>query len=108
MSRTYFNTKGSTDILVRTAHRTKPLPHQVYHSPTGMTWGYLGSGPHDTARSILYDYLRYEQKMGEGKVMHYIDHHEHEFCNDFVSVLQDGWKIESGAIDKWFAMHLPE
>jgi len=27
--------------------------HQVKHSPTGMEWGYSGSGPADTARSIL-------------------------------------------------------
>ena len=30
-----------------------PLKHQVKHSPTGMEWGYGGSGPADTARSIL-------------------------------------------------------
>jgi len=27
--------------------------HQAKHSPTGMEWGYGGSGPADTARSIL-------------------------------------------------------
>ncbi|EUA09619.1 hypothetical protein I553_3703 [Mycobacterium xenopi 4042] len=30
-----------------------PLPHAVKHSPTGMTWGYCGSGPADLARSLL-------------------------------------------------------
>jgi hypothetical protein len=29
------------------------LPHVVYHSPTGMEWGYAGSGPADLALSIL-------------------------------------------------------
>jgi hypothetical protein len=29
------------------------LPHRVKHSPTGMTWGYDGSGPADLARSLL-------------------------------------------------------
>lgn len=29
------------------------LIHQVKHSPTGLEWGYAGSGPADTARSIL-------------------------------------------------------
>ena len=29
------------------------VKHKVYHSPTGMEWGYSGSGPADTARSIL-------------------------------------------------------
>jgi hypothetical protein len=31
------------------------LPHVVKHSPTGMEWGYAGSGPADLARSILID-----------------------------------------------------
>lgn len=29
------------------------LPHRVKHSPTGMMWGYAGSGPADLARSLL-------------------------------------------------------
>lgn len=34
-----------------------PLRHYVRHSPTGMEWGYGGSGPADLARSILIDVL---------------------------------------------------
>lgn len=34
-----------------------PLHHVVRHSPTGMEWGYGGSGPADLALSILTDYL---------------------------------------------------
>jgi hypothetical protein len=34
------------------------LEHIVKHSPTGMGWGYLGSGPSDLALSILTDYYR--------------------------------------------------
>ena len=34
-----------------------PLRHVVYHSPDGLQWGYGGSGPADTALSILYDYF---------------------------------------------------
>jgi len=30
-----------------------PLPHIVHHSPTGLEWGYGGSGPADLALSIL-------------------------------------------------------
>ncbi|OBJ54846.1 DUF6166 domain-containing protein [Mycobacterium asiaticum] len=29
------------------------LPHRVKHSPTGLMWGYAGSGPADLARSLL-------------------------------------------------------
>lgn len=32
-----------------------PLRHIPYHSPTGMEFGYGGSGPADLARSILWD-----------------------------------------------------
>ena len=35
----------------------RPLRHLVRHSPTGFEWGYGGSGPADTARSILADHL---------------------------------------------------
>lgn len=35
----------------------KPLEHVVRHSPTGMEWGYGGSGPSDLALSILADAL---------------------------------------------------
>jgi hypothetical protein len=31
------------------------VPHLIKHSPTGMNWGYSGSGPADTARSLLIE-----------------------------------------------------
>lgn len=34
-----------------------PLRHVVRHSPSGMSWGYAGSGPADLARSLLIDML---------------------------------------------------
>ena len=40
--------------LIVGAHR---LRHVVHHSPTGLEWGYGGSGPADTALSILADYF---------------------------------------------------
>lgn len=33
------------------------LRHVARHSPSGLNWGYLGSGPLDTARSLLIDAL---------------------------------------------------
>lgn len=33
------------------------LTHHVKHSPTGISWGYCGSGPADLARSLLIDHL---------------------------------------------------
>lgn len=37
--------------------RHYPLRHLVHHSPTGIEWGYGGSGPSDLARSIVGDLL---------------------------------------------------
>ncbi|PAP78596.1 hypothetical protein BSZ37_00820 [Rubrivirga marina] len=34
-----------------TAHAS--VPHAPRHSPTGIEWGYCGSGPADLARSVL-------------------------------------------------------
>ena len=36
----------------------KKLVHQIKHSPTGLEWGYFGSGPADTARSTLLQVLQ--------------------------------------------------
>lgn len=33
------------------------LRHMIVHSPSGMAWGYGGSGPADLALSILADHL---------------------------------------------------
>jgi len=33
------------------------LQHHAKHSPTGISWGYSGSGPADLARSLLIDHL---------------------------------------------------
>lgn len=35
----------------------KLLPHLMYHSPDGFSWGYAGSGPSDLARSIAGHFL---------------------------------------------------
>jgi hypothetical protein len=38
----------------------RPIVHHIRHSPTGFEWGYGGSGPADTARCILIDYLGHD------------------------------------------------
>jgi hypothetical protein len=43
---------------------TGVLGHVVRHSPTGMTWGYAGSGPADTARSLLIAALGDDARCG--------------------------------------------
>ncbi len=39
------------------AGEQRPIAHHVRHSPTGLNFGYSGSGPSDLARSLLLDYL---------------------------------------------------
>ena len=38
-------------------HRVGIVRHVPKSSPTGMNWGYAGSGPDDTARSLLIEVL---------------------------------------------------
>lgn len=53
--RGYGNQKsaGGRLIVVDIDGDLSPLPHQSKHSPTGMSWGYSGSGAADLARSLL-------------------------------------------------------
>lgn len=48
---------GALRIKVLAVEKEYDLPHIVRHSPTGMNWGYGGSGAADTALSILTDFL---------------------------------------------------
>ena len=58
------------------------LNHVVRHSPTGLSWGYGGSGPADTARSILLAALgdsgRCPTCAGRGRVAFTADEEEPE------------------------------
>lgn len=48
--------QGHASVFVEEAEARaieRPLPHVVKHSPTGLEWGYAGSGPADLALSIL-------------------------------------------------------
>ncbi|MBA7530522.1 hypothetical protein ES705_22730 [subsurface metagenome] len=69
----------------------KPLKHQVYHSPTGFEWGYLGSGPADLALSILWNFLGKEPS----RIL-YMD-----FKTRFVARWKDKWEITSSEIQSW-------
>jgi hypothetical protein len=57
---------GGRLITVETAGGAElgVLPHVVRHSPTGMTWGYGGSGAADCARSLLLAALGDNAKCG--------------------------------------------
>lgn len=47
-------------VTVKMGTRSYPLKHIIYHSPSGFAWGYGGSGPADTARSVLVDLVGFK------------------------------------------------
>lgn len=48
---------GPALVVVVDDAGTRPLKHEMRHSPDGFSWGFGGSGPGDLARSILADHL---------------------------------------------------
>jgi hypothetical protein len=50
---------GEFEVLAVDANGQRALYHAVEWSPTGYSWGYLGAGPTDLARSLLLDRLGY-------------------------------------------------
>ena len=78
-------------VTVEEAKKKSPLKHQVYHSPTGLNWGYGGSGPADLARSILWDYLGKEPQMPLYQ----------EFKWKFVAAWEEEWQVTSAEIESW-------
>lgn len=48
---------GHAHVAVDHSGELRPLGHFVRHSPAGMDWGYVGSGPADLARSLLAHFL---------------------------------------------------
>lgn len=72
--------------------KTYQLEHIERHSPDGFNWGYGGSGPADTALSILYDYT---QDMSESLALY------QELKNDFIAGFEKCLGIFSFELDKW-------
>ena len=71
----------------------RPLKHVAKHSPTGLSWGYGGSGPADTALSILTDMFGGNKELAE--VFYF------EFTWEFVTSWGNEWKITSEEINEW-------
>lgn len=71
----------------------KPLKHIVRHSPTGFSWGYGGSGPADTALSVLTDLFGGFSDLAD---IFYLG-----FKWDFVAFWGEKWQIDESEIDKW-------
>lgn len=88
------DTASEVEIFVTDAHGPgKPLVHRVRHSPTGMNWGYSGSGPADLARSILWDALDREPEPSLYQA----------FKSKFVAGWEAEWSIDEPTIIAWVA-----
>lgn len=70
----------------------QPLRHIIRHSPTGLNWGYGGSGPADLALSILTHYL------GNSEV---VDRLYQSFKWDIIANLKDRWVLTGAEIAAW-------
>ena len=81
---------GTVKVVRIRNGRQEPLPHLVHHSPSGMEWGYGGSGPADLARSIVGDVL------GTDDPAVY-----QEFKRMFVASWGDRWEISLDEIRAW-------
>lgn len=69
-----------------------PLVHRVHHSPSGMEWGYSGSGPADLARSILWEVIGEEPESALYQ----------KFKHDFVSAAPyEGFILHEDEIERW-------
>lgn len=72
----------------------EPLRHEEKHSPTGLEWGYGGSGPADTALSILTHHFGNRAKA---------ERHYQQFKQTVVARLDRlGWILTSEMIDEWY------
>ncbi len=115
------NARGSVSVVVdQEGQEPYTLRHLIVHSPSGLGWGYQGSGPADLALSILADYL------GEAAAIPAHDRYDHaiagmiqetgawllhqEFKRDVVARLpQDrGVTLDGAAIEAWLAPRRPE
>jgi len=87
------------EIVVNTLkHKQYHLPHIVRHSPDGFNWGYSGSGPADTALSILTDCLGPETA----------NVYYQEFKFDIVAGWENFFEITEIEIREWLKSKIAE
>jgi hypothetical protein len=74
---------------------SRPLYHAVDSSPTGLAWGYGGSGPTDMSRSLLLDRLGY---IPQSEVVY-------TFRDEVVASLDPQFVLKFKDIDTWIDAH---
>ena len=70
------------------------------HSPTGFAWGYMGSGPTQLAKSMLYEFARYSNIVN-GQA--FAEEHGYRFKETFIGRIPQGenWVITEENITDW-------
>ena len=93
---------------------TSRIVHCFKHSPTGLAFGYGGSGPADAARSILADYLQLAPLVSSDRgyctdAITEIETIYHTFMFDFVVQLSKDcrWTLSGTRIAGWLVGHPP-
>lgn len=86
-----YEVAGGQTIVVQDNGEEYPLDHIERHSPDGFNWGFGGSGPADTALSILTDCLG----MDVANRLYQL------FKWEFVASWGEEWSITEEKIREW-------
>jgi Family of unknown function (DUF6166) len=103
MSQTYYygrRVDGSTVVSKRRPggdHQLNPRLDLWNHSPTGMEWGYGGSGPAQLALAILADYLQDDDRA--------IELHQAYKWEVIAKLEHASWRIEITEVADWLHGH---
>ncbi len=100
--KTYKGTRDRSVTVYPESGDSYPLPWRLdlwNHSPTGLNWGYGGSGPAQLALAMLADHL------GKDEVA---VHLHQQFKWNVISVLpiDEPWEISSQQIASWLGVQL--
>ncbi len=96
---------GDCRIWVERRGKAYALKHVMVHSPAGFEWSYGGSGPADTALSILADYFGELPKVAQGRngeSRAYALHQEFKW-KFIASAPHAGFCIGAGDIAAWLS-----
>lgn len=95
------DTCSGVDVRVfEAADRSHDLPHCAVHSPTGLNWGYGGSGPADLALSLLC-WAAFVPAVKEGMNAPISARDYQEFKFEFVGAMPDCWLMTQEQIQHW-------
>jgi len=91
---------GGRCVVTRDSKKINSRLDLFNHSPTGMEWGYGGSGPAQTALAILADFLHDDQLA--------VMLHQKFKWSMIASLPHKRWSLTDKQIRGWFTMHAAE